>query len=125
MSVSSTSKKGTEDPGHDPAGEETASGQKQLLTSVRERLKGLSGPLVGLLVMVVALSFLSPFFLTPRNLTNIASQISDIGIMAAGAALVILIGGIDLSVAATMALTMMVTAWLYDAQSVPWPRTNH
>ena len=51
--------------------------------------------------MVIALSFLSPFFLTARNLSNIASQISDLGIMAAGAALVILIGGIDLQLPPT------------------------
>lgn len=87
---------------------------------VTDRLKGLSGPLGGLLIMVVALSFLSPFFLTPRNLSNIASQIADIGIMAAGAALVILVGGIDLSVAATMALSMMSTAWLYKIHEVPF-----
>lgn len=88
--------------------------------SVRNRLKGLSGPLGGLVVMVIALSLLSPFFLTARNLSNIASQISDIGIMSAGAALVILVGGIDLSVAAAMALSMMCTAWLYSVQGVPF-----
>ncbi len=49
------------------------------------------------------------------------SQISDIGIMAAGATLVILIGGIDLSVAAVLALTMMFSAWLYREDVFPWP----
>lgn len=87
--------------------------------ALKDRLQGLSGPLVGLVAMVVLMSFLSEFFLTPRNLSNIITQISDIGIMAAGAALVILIGGIDLSVAAVLALSMMFTAWLYDAQG--WP----
>ncbi|MDT0263225.1 ABC transporter permease [Jatrophihabitans sp. DSM 44399] len=70
--------------------------------------------------MVIALSFLSPYFLTTRNLSNILSQSSDIGIMAAGAALVILIGGIDLSVAANLALTIMVSAWLYKSHGVPF-----
>jgi len=60
------------------------------------------------------------FFLTSRNLSNILSQISDIGIMAAGATLVILIGGIDLSVAANLALTMMFSAWLFQTVSLPW-----
>ena len=41
------------------------------------RVKGLGGPVVGLIVMIVAMSFLSPFFLTTRNLSNILSQISD------------------------------------------------
>jgi ribose transport system permease protein len=97
--------------------------RQKALESVRNRAKSLSGPLGGLLIMVIALSFLSPFFLTARNLSNIASQISDLGIMAAGAALVILIGGIDLSVAANMALSMMVTAWLYKIQGVPFVLT--
>lgn len=80
----------------------------------------LGGPVVGLVVMIVALSLLSPYFLTARNISNILSQISDVGIMAAGAFLVILIGGIDLSVAAAMALTMMVTAYLYAQQGLPF-----
>lgn len=95
-------------------------GRGHAVTILSDRLRGLSGPLGGLLVLVVAMSFLSEFFLTPRNATNIVTQISDIGIMAAGAALVILIGGIDLSVAANMALTMMFTAWLYAEQGVPF-----
>lgn len=96
-------------------------GKRNLVAVAQDRLRGLSGPLGGLLVMVVLMSFLSEFFLTSRNLSNIVTQISDIGIMAAGAALVILIGGIDLSVAAVMALTMMFTAWLYEMKGVPFP----
>lgn len=88
--------------------------------TVRARVPRLGGPLGGLLVMVVAMSFLSPYFLTTRNLSNIITQISDIGIMAAGAALVILIGGIDLSVAAVLALTVMSSAWLYKEQGIPF-----
>ena len=94
--------------------------RRQLVRTSRDWLKGLGGPLGGLVVMFVAMSFLSEFFLTSRNLSNIITQISDTGIMAAGAALVILIGGIDLSVAANMALTMMFTAWLYAEAGVPF-----
>lgn len=89
-------------------------------TLVKERARGLGGPVGGLIVLIVALSLLSDAFFTSRNFTNITTQIADIGIMAAGAALVILIGGIDLSVAANMALTMMFTAWLYSAHEVPF-----
>ena len=99
----------------------TALGSRSAWSSrLRGAATNLGGPLLGLVVMVVALSLLSPFFLTQRNLTNIMGQVSDVGVMAAGAALVILIGGIDLSVAAAMALTMMFTAWLYSAHSVPF-----
>ena len=94
--------------------------RQQLVRTARDWSKGLGGPLGGLLVMFVGMSFLSEFFLTSRNLSNIVTQISDTGIMAAGAALVILIGGIDLSVAANMALTMMFSAWLYAEHGVPF-----
>jgi ribose transport system permease protein len=84
-----------------------------------ELLRSVPGPLIGLLIIFVAMSFLSPFFLTVRNLVNIISQVSDIGIMAVGAALVIIIGGIDLSVGSTLALSMMTMAWLYKIHT--WP----
>lgn len=80
----------------------------------------LPGPLLGLVVVMVVLSFLSPYFLTQRNLTNIVSQNADIGIMAVGAALVILIGGIDLSVGSTLALSLMTSAWLYREGGLPF-----
>lgn len=79
------------------------------------------GPLIGLIVVVAALSFLSPYFLTSRNIVNVFSQVSDIGIMAIGAALVIFTGGIDLSVGAVLALSLMVNAWLYREIGVPFP----
>jgi ribose transport system permease protein len=82
-----------------------------------ERLKAIyraiPGPLLGLLLVCALFSWLSPYFMTTRNILNIFSQVSEIGIMAAGAALVILIGGIDLSVGAVLAVSLMVNAWLY------------
>ena len=41
--------------------------------------------------------------------------------MAAGSALVIITGGIDLSVGAVLAASVMVNAWLYTAVGVPFP----
>lgn len=82
--------------------------------------RAIPGPLVGLVVIVVVMSFLSPFFLTPRNLFNIVNQVSDIGIMAVGAALVIIIGGIDLSVGSTLALSLMTSAFLYRFEGMPF-----
>lgn len=78
------------------------------------------GPLLGLLIVCVVFSYLSPYFLTTRNVINIFSQVSEIGIMAVGAALVIIIGGIDLSVGAVVALSLMVNAWLYRDAGVPF-----
>ena len=82
-------------------------------------VRSVPGPLIGLVIIFVAMSILSPFFLTVRNLVNIISQVSDIGIMAVGAALVIIIGGIDLSVGSTLAFSIMTMAWLFKIHS--WP----
>jgi ribose transport system permease protein len=78
------------------------------------------GPLFGLIILIIAFSFLSPFFLTFNNLFNIVSQVTPVGIMAVGAALVIIIGGIDLSVGSALALSVMTSAYLYARQGVPF-----
>ena len=120
MSLRSVHQPKTAAPPPTPTVETPTEERLPLAHTALERLSGLGGPLGGLVVMFVGMSFLSEFFLTSRNLSNIVTQISDVGIMAAGAALVILIGGIDLSVAANMALTMMFSAWLYAELSVPF-----
>lgn len=52
------------------------------------------------------------FFLTARNLYNLAVQSSVVGIMATGMVLVIVARHIDLSVGSVMGFTGMVIAWL-------------
>lgn len=51
-------------------------------------------------------------FLTAGNLSNLTAQVAEIVIIGAGMTLVILIGGIDLSVGAGMALTGVIAAKL-------------
>lgn len=82
-------------------------------------LKGATGPLIGLIVLCVFLSFATDKFMTVRNLLNIADQISVLGIMAVGMTLVILIGGIDLAVGSVLALAMMVMGWLANTMGYP------
>ncbi len=53
-----------------------------------------------------------PNFLKFENLRNIASQIAIIAILAIGMTLVILTGGIDLSVGSVVALTSVTAAWM-------------
>ena len=53
-----------------------------------------------------------PTFLTVDNLINVASQISVIAIMAIGMTIVIITGGIDLSVGSLVALSAVVSTWL-------------
>lgn len=78
----------------------------------RELLKKLQ-PLAALAIMVIALSLMRPeIFLTFGNLRNILLQISVNVCLSIGMTLVILTGGIDLSVGSILAFAGAVTAGL-------------
>lgn len=68
------------------------------------------GPLIGLAVMFIILSFLSPYFLTTDNLLNITRQVTVNAILATGMTFVIISAGIDLSVGSILALSGCVMA---------------
>lgn len=57
-------------------------------------------------------SYRWPTFLLPENLRNVANQIAVIAILAVGMTMVIVTGGIDLSVGSLIALAAVVTASL-------------
>jgi ribose transport system permease protein len=80
---------------------------------------GTGGPLLGLIVLCIALFIASPFFLTVNNLLNILDQVTILGILALGMTFVIVTGGIDLSVGAVLALSMMVLGW--TSHNAGWP----
>jgi ribose transport system permease protein len=90
-----------------------------MTVAVQRRPWGLSfallrdaGILLGLLVILVIFSLLSPYFLTEQNLINVLQQSSINGCIAVGMTLVIISGGIDLSVGSTAALSAVVGASL-------------
>jgi ribose transport system permease protein len=68
--------------------------------------------LVGLLLLVVALSLLSPHFLTWANSMNVLRQAALQFLMSAGLTVVILTAGIDLSIGAVLGLSACVAAAL-------------
>ena len=55
-------------------------------------------PFLSLIVLFVALSIASPYFLTANNLASVARQTAVFNTMALGMTIVIISGGIDLSV---------------------------
>ena len=57
-------------------------------------------------------SYLWPTFLLRANLLNISNQIAVIAIVAVGTTMVIVTGGIDLSVGSLVAFSAVVAAWL-------------
>lgn len=59
------------------------------------------------------LAWASPHFATPRNLDNLMLRMSEMGMLAVGQTLVIVTGGLDLSVGAVMALAPVVASKLY------------
>ena len=72
-----------------------------------------------LVILVIACTSLSSNFLTLTNLRNLADQIPVFGILAAGQMLVILTGGIDLSVGSVLALCAFTAAALSFFGVVP------
>ncbi len=73
------------------------------------------GTLFGLAIIVVVFSWLSPVFLTAPNLINVLQQSSINACIALGMTLVIVSGGIDLSVGPIAALAAVVAASLMVA----------
>lgn len=72
-------------------------------------------PLVGLIVVCIAMMIASPSFLSAANLENVLRQVSINAIVAVGMTCVILTGGIDLSVGSVMALSGTLAAGLMVA----------
>ena len=73
--------------------------------------------LLALIFIVVIMSVASPYFLTQDNIFNVLRGMSTIGIMAIGQTMVIITGGIDLSVGSLLAVSSMLTARLITVHS--------
>jgi ribose transport system permease protein len=67
---------------------------------------------VAFIALIVVIWILAPVFMTPRNLLNISKNFSFIALMSLGETLVIISGGIDLSVGSVCALSAVVTMML-------------
>jgi ribose transport system permease protein len=71
-------------------------------------------------VIMVALSFLSRTFMTYGNITAVMMRMSELAMLAVAETIVLISGGFDLSIGATMALSGAVAGTLYVA-GVPFP----
>lgn len=65
-----------------------------------------------LVLLLVVGAVVSPVFLTVSNIAGIGQQISALGIVVVGESLILMIGGMDLSLESTFGLAPMVAAWL-------------
>jgi ribose transport system permease protein len=76
-------------------------------------------PLYILLVLLVIAGFATDAFFTQRNLTNLILQASVIGIVTLAQFIVVLTGGIDISVGSVVGLAGVMSAGLFSGASVP------
>ncbi|WP_127500374.1 ABC transporter permease [Actinoplanes solisilvae] len=87
----------------------------------RTRLTGFM-PLIALAALIAALTIADPDFLTQRSLTAAARTAAPLIVLAAGATLVVLCGGIDLSIAALASLsTVFLALWIPDLGGLATP----
>ena len=73
-----------------------------------------------LIVLMIVMSLLSPLFLTLGNLLNTSRFFVEVGLMALGMTLIIITGGIDLSVGSNLALVSVAVVFSFAA-GLPLP----
>lgn len=79
------------------------------------------GILVGFIILCVILSIVSPAFLTRMNIMNVLRQVSTNLYLACAMTMVIIAGGIDLSVGSVVALSGVITGGLIAFNNYPVP----
>ncbi len=79
-----------------------------------------SGIFLALVLLFIAFSFLSPYFFTKANISNILIQSAITIVIASGATVVIASGGIDLSVGSVLCLSGIIMAMGMKAEYPAW-----
>ena len=87
-----------------------SNGQQRNFSLVRLILEGRA--FFALIVIIAVFSFLSPYYFSLSNFLTMASHVAIFGILAIGMLLVILNGGIDLSVGSTLGLAGCIAGFL-------------
>src|ERR1700744_2711143 len=76
--------------------------------------------LIALAALTVALALVDPTFSTARNLSNVARQVTIVGIIGVGMTRVILIAGFDLSVGSVVGVAAVVVTLLMQYGLAAW-----
>jgi erythritol transport system permease protein len=95
-----------------------SNGRKSNTNIVRLILEGRA--FFALIVIVAVFSFLSPYYFTLNNFLIMASHVAIFGILAIGMLLVILNGGIDLSVGSTLGLAGCIAGFLMQGVTLDY-----
>lgn len=94
----------------------------KFLTSIKSYFKRNAGILIGLVALCVVISFRSDRFLTQDNIMNVLRQISSNMYLACAMTMILIAGGIDLSVGSIVAVTGVTAGTLLN-MGVPIPLT--
>lgn len=94
--------------------------EKDKFTIKKLFASGSSSALIGLIALVLILLVTTPSFVSINNILNIIDQITINGVMAIGVTLVIITGGIDLSVGSVLAFSMMTFGVLTIDLQLPY-----
>jgi ribose transport system permease protein len=72
-----------------------------------------------LVLELVVFSFISENFLTYSNLRSVLRNATDMAVVSIGMTMVIILGGIDISVGSSLGVVAIVVGWLIQAQANP------
>jgi len=100
----------------------TAAGAKGDAVNLPFRLGSMreAGLLLIIAVLCVGMSFASPYFLTWENVRAMLLSFSIEGIVVVGMTILLIVGGIDLSVGSVVCLSMVITGKLFLMGVDPW-----
>lgn len=93
---------------------------KKFLAGCITYLKRNTGILIGLAVLCIVISISSPIFLTQKNMMNVLRQMSTNLYLACGMTMILIAGGIDLSVGSVIAVIGVLGGTLIN-MSLPLP----
>jgi ribose transport system permease protein len=79
-----------------------------------------TGLIAIILLLIVVMSFASPYFLTWVNIRTVVMAFAVEGIVVVGMTILLISGGIDLSVGSVTALAMVIAGWLFLSGVDPW-----
>jgi ribose transport system permease protein len=80
-----------------------------------------TGLIIIILALFIGMSFASPYFLTWANIRAMSMAFAVDGLLVIGMTILLISGGIDLSVGSVTALAMVIAGWLFlNAGVDPW-----
>ena len=93
----------------------TARGRDSVATLLRGLVRWETLLLLALLALIVMGNALSPYFLTPKNFSNLVAALMEVAIMAVPMTMVIILGEIDLSVESMAGLSSATLGFMWAA----------